>query len=109
MSPPGCPANTPTCGSTNLEFVKSGPGAELDQHREVVRKRNRVQRHGSSAETLSGTLLASSTHMITNLTAPDLTLVLIALVLGLGSALIGLLAQMTPQLQRKRVPSRRRD
>jgi hypothetical protein len=47
--------------------------------------------------------------MLTNLTAPDLTFVLIALVLGLGSALIGLLAQVTPQLQRKRASSRRRE
>ncbi len=47
--------------------------------------------------------------MLTNLTAPDLTFVLIALVLGLGSALLGLLAQMTPQLQRRPVRTDRRD
>ncbi len=47
--------------------------------------------------------------MLTNLTAPDLTLLFIPVVLGLASALIGLLAQMTPQLQRiqVRVPRRR--
>lgn len=47
--------------------------------------------------------------MFTNLTAPDLTFVLIALVLGLGSALLGLLAQVTPQLQRRPVRRDRRD
>jgi len=47
--------------------------------------------------------------MLTSLSVPDLTFVFIALVLTLGSALLGVLAQVTPQLQRRRVmPNRRR-
>jgi hypothetical protein len=46
--------------------------------------------------------------MLTSLSVPDLTFVFIAVVFTLGTALLGLLAQVTPQLQRKRVTARRR-